>query len=416
VEHASEHSAAPERLSLREHVGGLYTGAQVVGIAGLVLAVLLGYFAGNEFHTFFNSYLIGFMFYMAIAMGGLFFVLVQHATKAAWSVNVRRIAEWYASTVPVMAVLGVPILVAVLAEHGPNALYPWTITGWNLDRGFKGWWLSPGFFVGRAIFNFIVWSIIALWYWKQSVRQDESGDINISRRMQYRAPVCLIIFGLTLTCMAWDWLMSLDPIWYSTIFGVYYFAGCALAIFASIIITARFLQSRGLLLRSVTTEHYHDLGKFLFAFTFFWGYIAFSQFMLQWYGNIPDETEWFKFHGASTVVPNAFSAVLIILLFGHFLFPFPGLLSRHVKRNPKGLLFCAFWMLAFCWFDLYWIVAPELDRGNLHLSLLDIAEHLSIFVGIGGIFVSVVMRRAAQASIRAMRDPRLDDSLAYENL
>ncbi len=197
-----------------------------------------------------------------------------------------------------MAILSIPIIYAVLMGHG--TLYPWTADGWNVDKGFKGWWLRPGFFTIRAIINFAVWAVLGTWYWRQSIKQDQTGDIEITRRMQYRAPVGLILFGLTLTVMAWDWIMSLDPVWYSTIFGVYYFAGSALAMFSSIILTVRFLQSRGLLVKSVTVEHFHDLGKFLFGFTFFWGYIAFSQFMLQWYGNIPDETGWFMRHGAST--------------------------------------------------------------------------------------------------------------------
>ena len=241
-------------------------------------------------------------------MGGLFFVLLQHATKAGWSVNVRRIAEWFAATLPLMAVLSVPILAAVLM--GPrNSLYPWAVDRSGRGHfGFKGWWLSRGFFVGRAIVYLVVWSALGVWYWKQSILQDETGDIEITRRMQYRAPVGLILLGLTLTFAAWDWIMSLDPSWYSTIFGVYFFGGSSLAVFSSLILTARFLQTRGLLTKSVTTEHFHDLGKFLFGFTFFWGYIAFSQFMLQWYGNIPDETEWFCTARSVDAAPERFFA------------------------------------------------------------------------------------------------------------
>ena len=133
------------------------------------------------------------MFFLAIALGGLFFVLLQHSTKAGWSVNVRRIAEWFASSMPLMAVLSVPILAAVLMGRG--TLYPWAVDGWSADKGFKGWWLTRGFFTGRAVFNFLVWSVIGLWYWKQSIKQDQTGDIEFTRRMQFRAPVCLILFG-----------------------------------------------------------------------------------------------------------------------------------------------------------------------------------------------------------------------------
>ena len=413
MQSGSEHPDQVERLNLREQAGGIYLGGQVVGILGLVAAVLLGFFARDEFRTFFHAYLIGYMFFLAIALGGLFFVLVQHATKAAWSVNVRRIAEWFAASMPLMAVLFVPILAAVVMGHG--SLYPWAVAGWSHGKGFKGWWLGRGFFVGRAVLYFIIWSAYGLWYWKESIKQDESGDIALTLRMQWRAPVGLILFGFSLTFAAWDWLMALDATWYSTIFGVYYFAGCALCIFSTLILSAKFLQSRGLLVKSVTTEHYHDLGKFLFAFTFFWGYIAFSQFMLQWYGNIPDEAGWFLRHGASTRTPNDFSPVVIALLFGHLLIPFPGLLSRHMKRNSGALAFWAVWVLVFCWFDIFWVVSPQLDDGVLHLGPLDIAEHLAVLLGIGGIFLAVVVRRASQHSVRAMRDPRLADSLAFQN-
>lgn len=415
VQAGSQNPDRIEPLDLGPQAEEVRRRALLVGIGGLAVAVVLGFFAKDDFRTFFHSYLIGFMFFLAIALGGLFFVLLQHATKAGWSVNVRRIAEWFASSLPIMAVLSVPILIAVLMVHGPSALYPWGVDGWNVDKGFKGWWLRPGFFTIRAIICFAVWSVIGVWYWKQSLEQDHTGDIEITKRMQFRAPVCLILFGLTLTCVAWDWIMSLDPVWYSTIFGVYYFAGCALALFSSVILTVRILQTHGLLVKSVTTEHFHDLGKFLFGFTFFWGYIAFSQFMLQWYGNIPDEVGWFMRHGASTAAPNDFSRVVIILLFGHFLLPFPGLLSRHVKRDKTGLSFWATWMLVFCWFDIFWLVAPQLDNGNLHLGLLDLAEYLAVMLGIGGIFVAFVVRRASHNPVRPVRDPRLADSLAFQN-
>jgi hypothetical protein len=409
VETDPQQSGEVEKLNVGDQADGVYVGAQVVGVIGLVAAVVLGYFAKDDFRRFFYSYLIEYVFFLAIALGGLFFVLLQHATKAAWSVTVRRIAEWFASSLPLMAVLSVPILAAVIIGHG--SLYPWAVKDWVGAKGFKGWWLQRGFFVGRAVVYLAVWSWLGTWYWKQSVKQDKTGDIELTRRMQWWAPLGLILFGLTLTFAAWDWIMSLDPVWYSTIFGVYYFAGCAVALFASLILTVRLLQGYGLLLKSVTTEHFHDLGKFLFGFTFFWGYIAFSQFMLQWYGNIPDETGWFLRHGASTVSPNDFSPVIIALLIGHFLLPFAGLLSRHVKRTPATLTFWAVWMLAFCWLDIFWLIMPQFDDGAYHAGLIDLAA----LVGVGGIFVAFVVRRAAHDSLRAMRDPRLPDSLAFQN-
>lgn len=173
-----------EKLNLQKHVGGIYTGALIVGVVGLIGSVGLGVAANDGFRRFFYSYLIGFMFYLAIALGGLFFVMVQHATKAGWSVNVRRIAEWFGSTMPLMFVLSLPILASVIIGHD-NSLYPWAGPSW-VHYGFKGWWLSRGFFVCRAIVYFFVWMYLGLWYWKQSVLQDDTGDMEITRRMQYR--------------------------------------------------------------------------------------------------------------------------------------------------------------------------------------------------------------------------------------
>lgn len=408
----------PERLNIREQAWPLYVGSQIMGAAGLIAAIILGYFHKDEFRRFFYSYFVEYTFFLMIALGGLFFVMLQHVTKAGWSVNVRRVAEWFASALPLMAVLIAPVVAAIIIGQGQ--LYPWAKSPSGLEGGFKIWWLNPPFFIIRMVIYLVIWSFMGVWFWKQSVKQDQNGDIALTLKMQHFAPVGLILFGLTLTFAGWDWIMALDPTWYSTIFGVYLFAVSTLSIFAVMIITIRLLQRKGLLVQSVTVEHFHDLGKYLFGFTFFWGYIAFSQFMLQWYGNIPDETEWFVRHGASTPHPNQFSPVIIALLFGQFLIPFPGLLSRHVKRSAAGLTFWAVWVLVFCWVNIYWLIMPQFDfdsdpgkfnYARFHLGPIDLA----CFLGIGGIFVAFVVRKAAHDSIRAMRDPRLPDSLAFEN-
>jgi hypothetical protein len=231
--------------------------------------------------------------------------------------------------------------------------------------------------------------------------------------MQWVAAPCMVIFAITFTLAVFDLLMSLDPEWTSTIFGVYCFAGSTLSIFATITLTTLYLQSKGLLRESITIEHFHDLGKWLFAFTFFYGYIAFSQFMLQWYGNMPEETEWFRRRGATTAMgaANNWTVIILMILFCHILIPFAGLLSRHVKRNPKLVGFWAVWQLAFCWVDLLWIVRPEM-HGHSGIGLIDAA----IFVGIGGVFVTVVLRKASGAALRPLNDPRLEAAMTYENL
>jgi hypothetical protein len=223
----------------------------------------------------------------------------------------------------------------------------------------------------------------------------------------------MVIFGITLTFAAFDLLMSVDPVWFSTIFGVYFFSGCAVAIFATLILAVFTLQRCGYLPKAVTIEHYHDLGKLLFGFTFFWGYIAFSQYMLLWYANMPETSEWFAKRGATTVARDIspWTTVSLLLLFGQLLIPFVGLLSRHVKRAKGLLVFWAVWLLVFHWVDLFWLIMPALD-GKFHFGLL---EPLCL-VGMGGIFVAVILWIAQQHSIVAVGDPRLHDAIVFENI
>ncbi|MGA3066509.1 MAG: quinol:cytochrome C oxidoreductase [Tepidisphaeraceae bacterium] len=409
-------SGDSERLNLREHAWPLYRTSQVVGVVGLLAAVALGYrdyLHVHNYQRFLYAYLISYMFFLAIALGGLSFTMLQQLTKAGWSVNVRRIAEWFASSMPVMAALSAPIIISVFLTKGD--LYHWaggTVRGEPLE-GFKRVYLSPAFFTARLIFYFAVWSILGVWFWKKSTLQDQNGDWHLTQKMAAVAAPGMVLFGITLTGGAFDLIMSLDPHWSSTIFGVYYFAECAIASYATITLTAMFLQCKGFLKESITVEHFHDLGKYLFAFTFFYGYIAYSQYMLQWYGNMPEETAWWLRRGATTVWAdtNYWTGVALALLFGHILIPFAGLLSRHVKRNRKGLAFWAVWQLCFVWVDMFFLIMPELN-GGFHIGPIEVAA----FLGIGGIFVSVALRRAAHGALRPLQDPRLMDSLEFQNI
>lgn len=415
--HSSPKSPETERLNLRSDAWPIYITAKTLAVIGLVGAIVMGYRhyqAEHNFKRFFFAYLVSYCFFLAIALGGLFFVMLQHLTRAGWSVNVRRIAEWLAASMPVMAALSAPIVIAVLMGHGD--LYRWAGPNPGELTPFRRHYLNPEFFIIRLVIYFAVWSVLGVWFWKQSTKQDVTGDYHLTSRMQAVAAPAMVLFGLTLTGATVDLLMSLDPGWSSTIIGVYFFADCALAIIATIILTAMYLQSRGFLQESITVEHFHDLGKFLFGFTFFWGYIAYSQYVLYWYASIPEETEWYARRGATTGTswfnsPNAWTPIVLMLLFGHLLIPFAGLLSRHVKRSRKLLAFWAVWQLAFVWIDIWWLTMPELDGGR-HLGLTELAA----FIGIGGVVLSVVLRKAAHDALRPLQDPRLADSLAFENV
>lgn len=419
------------KLSVRLALGGMLI------LAGSLAASL------GHYRRFLFAYLVAFCFVLSLALGSLIFVLLQHLTRAGWSVTVRRPAEAIAATLPVLGLLSLPILASVASQKGD--LYRWALPvpahhavaqevkvaadaervtpHAALDEAAerphldpltlkKRAWLNPAFFVGRVVAYFAVWSLIARWFARQSAGQDRTADPRLTERMQALAPVCLIATAVTMTLAAFDLIMSLDPHWYSTIFGVYYFAGSFVGTFATLILVAMGLQRAGLLRNSITPEHYHDLGKWLFAFVFFWGYIAFSQYMLLWYANIPEETTWLARHGATTVTADVtrWSLLAVALLFGHLLFPFGGLLSRHVKRDNKSLAFWAAWLLVFHFVDLYWVIVPEFGR-ELRFLWVDAAA----LVGIGAVFAGATLHRLRRHELRPTADPRLGEALAFTN-
>ncbi len=443
--------------------------ASALAVIGLGAAVGLGAMQGDHFRRFLFSYLTGYAYFLSIALGALFFVLIQHLTKAAWSVTVRRIAEGLTATLPFLALLSIPIIASVWMQDA--SLYRWALpenaTGaeqnertvapadagrapLKFDRSHaeqsasghadgesagpektgeeesstpprsldeltlkKRAFLNPTSFTIGVVVYFLSWCLMARKFRRESILQDGDSDIIHTQRLQVIAGPCVVLLGITLTFAAFHMLMSLDPHWYSTIFGGYYFAGCAMSVFAAMIVITFALQHFGYLGRSVTIEHYHDLGKFQFAFVFFWGYIAFSQFMLLWYASIPETVEWLLRRGATTVDKdmNGWTNVSLALLVGQLLIPFAALISRHVKRKPAVLMVGAVWILVFHYVDIYWIVMPEMRQG-FGFSLIDVAA----LVGIGGVFLAVFAKALGSHALRPMADPRLSEGLALVNM
>jgi len=244
---------------------------------------------------------------------------------------------------PCLAVLFLPIFVPLLLEK--SSLYVWADPSVVADdealHQKVAYYLNPGFFAVRAVLYFVVWIGLARFFLRRSITQDESGDPALTQRMERGSPAALLLFALTVTFASFDWLMSLEPKWFSTIFGVYYFSGAAVGFLAAIILLVMLLQATGRLTSSVTVEHYHDLGKLLFGFVVFWGYIAFSQYMLIWYANIPEESVWYLARQQ-----GSWKWVSLVLLFGHLLIPFFGLLPREAKRRKLSLGFWA--AIRFC--------------------------------------------------------------------
>ena len=371
-----------------------------LGIGGsLVLAGMLEHGADHLLET----YLVSFAFFLSISLGGLFFVLLQHCTRAGWSVVVRRVAEAVAANVWLMAVLAIPVVL------GMDHLYHWTDTAAAAHDPLlagKLAFLNPTFFVIRLVVYFILWGLMASFLHRTSVAQDASGDPALTLRMERLSAPGMVLFALSLNFAAFDLLMSLDPHWFSTIFGVYYFAASVVAFLAVMPKILFGLQLQGILPNAVTVEHYHDFGKLLFGFVVFWAYIAFSQYMLIWYGNIPEETAWFlkRQTGDWTVVS-------LLLIFGHFVLPFLLLVSRVIKRRPALLAATGAYVAVMCWIGIYWLVIPEFSPAVARFGLLDVL----CFLGMSGLFSAAVILRLGRHSVIAEKDPRLEESLAFEN-
>jgi hypothetical protein len=374
----------------------------VLGLGGSLALGLLG--SGEARHQLWHSWLVGALFVLGIALGGLFFVLVHHATQAGWSVAVRRVAENAMATLPFLALLFVPLL------FGMGDLFHWShdeAVKQDLLLQHKQPYLNVGFFLLRTVVYFAVWSALAFWFGRLSRLQDETGERELTRRMRRASPPGLLLFGVTVTFFAFDWLMSLNPHWYSTIFGLYFFAGSVMAFFAFLALFTIAGRRAGLLVEVVSAEHQHDIGKLLFGFVVFWAYMAFSQYLLIWYANLPEETIFFaqRFTGS-------WRTLSIVLALGHFVVPFFFLMPRTIKRSPTALAAAALWLLAMHVLDLYWLVMPNLHIDGMAPDLLDAAA----LIGCCGLFLAAFGGVLKRRALVPLRDPRLPESLTFENV
>jgi len=383
--------------------GRLALGAGVAGVVALAAAVALGLARGDGLRHFSFSYLISYAFFLSVTLGALIFVPLQYITRASWSVVIRRLAEVAAASLPVLALLLVPILLNL------GAVYSWV--GGDAHHAselleYKRPFLNPTFFLIRWIVYFVVWTWLALTFWQRSRRQDATADVRETRRLTNLSGPALVVLAVTVALAGMDLLMTLDYTWFSTIFGVYFFAGGFVSFCALLTLATLLLQRSGRLEHIVSVEHYHDYGKLMFAFTFFWAYIAFSQYMLIWYANIPEETHWYLIRQQ-----NGWGVVGLVTVFATWLAPFAGLMSRFAKRHKGMLAFWAAWIVVAQWINLYWVAMPVFSPERVVLDPLD----LLCFVGIGGVWLATVARLASAASLVPVGDPRLDDSLTFEN-
>lgn len=416
------------------HLGGLASKVMTVGlIAGIGgLGATIGLASSAGANAFWKAYLFAVTAAFAICLGGLFFVMLQYITRAGWSVTVRRTAEGLAANLQWMWVLLVPLLVLVWSGHGA-VLYEWAnveLVASDPLLQKKAAYLNPTFWSIRTIAYAVIWFMLSRFYVGHSIAQDSDGDIGRTSAMQTLAPVGIILYAVTQTFASIDWVMSLQPTWFSTMFGVYFFAGSCAGCFSSIILLLSLLKNAGRLGDAVNKEHFHDMGKMLFAFgVVFWAYIGFSQYMLIWYANIPVETGWF--------FPRYMSGwfwVSWLLIIGHFALPFVMLISRWPKRFRFSITAIAAWMVLMFLVDVYWLVMPvvpteaivDAESWDVLSSAVNAGEvsvgwdpqllSATAIIGTLGLVLAGWAFALRRCSLVPVHDPRLHEALAFENV
>lgn len=399
---------APNGLAAMGFMPGVVGAGLLAGVG--VIAAMIGSSEGSAlWQQFCHAYLLAVMYVTSLGVGGLFFVLGHHITGGRWGTPVRRLAEITASTLSVSAVMFLPVLGFILT--GDDSLYPWVDREMVMSDPIltsKSGYLEPQFFAIRAVIYYTLWVWMARTMLGLSVRQDSSEPLKRAKTMQWWAGPMILVYALSMNFASFDWMMSLEPHWFSTMFGVYFFAGSFGAFLAFVMLLVLKMQSQGVLTQSVTVEQRHDIAKLMFAFVVFWGYIAFSQYLLIWYAAIPEETLWYDIRSQ-----GAWPFWGLLLIFGHLLIPFLGFMSSAVRRNAGMMKFWAVWMLVIHWCDLAYIVLPQVRaESNLVVTLL-----LAVATTLGalGVFAWAWMSGAAGKWLLPVQDPRLPISLSYHN-
>ena len=380
---------------------GMRQFGMIAAVLGVVLAVA-GFFMLGEHGTerFFQAYLVAYTFWMSIVLGSLALLMVQHLSGGVWGLILRRPFEAAVSTLPYMAVLFLPIAL------GMHSIYSWSTPAGAADPAIqtKALYLNVPFFLGRQVFYFIVWSTIGLLLRKWSNEHDRTGDPALLDKMATLSGAGLLIYGLTVTFAMVDWTMSVNPIWFSTIWGMLYAGGQGLSAFAFGIVVLLLLAQTTPLNKVLTKHHFHDLGKLMFAFLMLWAYLSFSQFLIIWSANLPEEIPHYLNRWE-----NSWRWLSVFIVVGHFMIPYALLLSRDLKRNMGQLRIVATWILCARFADYYWHVAPEFHHEGFNMSLIDIALPLAI----GGIFISLFVSQLGGRSLLPINDPQMEKALHH---
>jgi hypothetical protein len=381
-------------------LAGLRRGALMAGGIGL-LATLVG--ALLDPTQFFRSYLVAFLLWLGIGLGSLALLMIYHLTGGGWGVAVRRIFEASAGTLPLMALLFLPLVL------GLHDIYEWTHTEvMKADPILrqKMPYLNVPFFLVRAAIYFAAWLALAYFLRRWSAEQEETGSPSAAVRMRKLSGGGILLWGVMVTFAAFDWVMSLEPHWFSTIFGMIIMAGMGLSALAFTLVTAYLLSARGAYARVLAPTIKNDLGNLLLAFVMLWAYLSFSQLLIIWAGNLPEEIPWYLHR-----IGGGWNAIAVALAVFHFALPFLILLGRRNKRQLGRLAIIAAGVLVMRVVDLFYLVAPEFHEHGFGMHWLDIATVL----GVGGLWVIAFLWRLGGMPLLAVNDPELSPALSRQH-
>jgi hypothetical protein len=373
----------------------------VLGGLGLLGIMFSLYYTTTAFYV---SYLVVFLYGLSISIGAAFLLLLMHLTRAGWGVPVKRIPEHFMSFLPLFSLFLIPLLFGL--DHLFIWLNPVEVAGDYLLQK-KAPYLNLPFFIIRNALYCIVFSTVGYYYWRKSLEQDSNPDAaaKITASLQKKSPVAILFLSLATSFMAFDWIMSLYPHWFSTILGVNFFAGCMVAALSCTILGYDIYR---LMTKSTTlpsNEHMHELSKLFYGFIIFWSYVSFSQYFLTWYANIPEFTQWYY-----PRLTGEWGTIFYVLAIGHFVLPLFGFMSRHVKRHLVGRLFFSIVILALHYLDIRYAVWPNFTTSS-HISWLEILIMISFLI----ILTSLLINKICRYAIIPTNDPRLEESKHVEN-
>lgn len=380
--------AAPEAL---DRIGKL---ALAVGVAGVVLLVV-GFFLWPE--RFFRSYLIGHLYWLGLALGSMALVMVQHLSGGAWGLASRRVFEAASRTLPALALLFVPVVL------GLGSLYEWTheeVVREDPLLLHKAPYLDGTFWIVRAAVYFAIWIGLAYFINRYSARQDEAPAVGWTKKLKVVSAPGLVLYVFSISFAAFDWIMSVEPHWFSTMYGVWLLGGHGISALAFLIVVTAWLVKREPMAAAYRKVHFHDWGKLMLAFTLLWTYFSLSQFLIIWSANLPEEVIWYEHR-----LTGGWQYVAISLALLHFAAPFMLLLSRDLKRDTRRLVPVALLLLVMHWVDYYWNVMPAFSKSDFTFHVLDLLAP----VALGGLWVWLFVRELRKRPLLPVGDPYLEE-------